>query len=291
MNRDMRRSFLLTALLVGGLPFGPPRMAAEDYEIGPGDMVAVQVLGQAALTGDFRVDAEGLINYPILGKLKASGHTAADLERKLTTLLADGYLKRPQVSVSMKEYASQKVFVTGEVQKPGSYPLKGDRSLLSFLGDVGTLGANAGHEVLVIRPPLGATAAPLLLPSVGVTGDGTGALPIDTLGAEVFRISLLELQSGNPERNILLQAGDTLYVPKASQVYITGSVFRPGPYRYQEGMTVLQALTLAGGVNERGATGRIKIIRVLVGKKQEIKAKLTDTVNPEDTLVVPERFF
>ena len=82
----------------------------------------MQVLGQAELSGDFRVDAEGLITYPILGKIKAAGHTVADLERKLTTLLADGYLKRPQVTVSIKEYGSQKVVVTGEVQKPGPYP-------------------------------------------------------------------------------------------------------------------------------------------------------------------------
>ena len=68
-------------------------------------------------------------------------------------------------------------------------------------------------------------------------------------GAEVFRVSVQELQSGNPERNILLHAGDTVYVPRAAQVYISGSVARPGPIRYQEGMTLLQALTVAGGVN------------------------------------------
>ena len=72
---------------------------------------------------------------------------------------------------------------------------------------------------------------------------------------------------------------------------MTGSVARPGPYRYQEGMTVLQVLTLAGGVTERGSSGRVKIVRVVAGKRQEIKVKMTDAVGPEDTLVVPERFF
>jgi polysaccharide export outer membrane protein len=119
----------------------------------------------------------------------------------------------------------------------------------------------------------------------------TPGLPFDVSGSEVFHISLQELQIGNQERNILLQAGDTLYVPKASQVYVTGSVSRPGPYRFQEGMTVLQAITLAGGVTERGSSGRIKIVRVVEGKKVESKVKITDLVLPEDTLVVPERFF
>jgi polysaccharide export outer membrane protein len=259
----------------------------EDYEIGPGDTLAIAVLGQAEMTGEFHVDGEGLINFPILGKIKAAGHTTADLERKLTTLLADGYLKRPQLTVAMKEYGSQRVLVTGEVPKPGPYSLKADRSLLALLGDVGPLPATAGHEVVVIRPPQGgvvpyASTADSIVPA---------GLPFDVSGAEVFRISLQELQTGNPERNILLQAGDTLYVPKASQVYVTGSVARPGPYRYQEGMTVLQVLTLAGGVTERGSTGRIKIVRVSAGKKQELKAKPTDLVMPEDTLIVPERFF
>jgi len=254
--------------------------------------VSVTVAGQAALSGDFRVDAEGLINFPILGRIKATAHTTADLERKLTTLLADGYLKRPQVSVGVKEYGSQKVSATGEIQRPGSYPLKADRSLLALLADLGGLTPNAGHEVVVIRPPVGGAQAPVPAPggSEEPTGPG-GGLPFEVAGAEVFRISLQELQAGNPERNILLLAGDTVYVPRASQIYVTGSVSKPGPYRFQEGMTVLQVLTLAGGVTERGSSGRVKIVRVVGGKKQEIKVKLSDPVLPDDTLIVPERFF
>ena len=110
-------------------------------------------------------------------------------------------------------------------------------------------------------------------------------------GLYISPVSLLELQSGNPERNIALRAGDTVYFPRAAQVYVMGSVARPGPYRYQEGMTVLQVLTLAGGVTERGSQGRTKVVRVVDGKKVEKKVKATDLVLPEDTLVVPERFF
>jgi polysaccharide biosynthesis/export protein len=110
-------------------------------------------------------------------------------------------------------------------------------------------------------------------------------------GAEVFRVSVQELQSGNPERNILLRAGDTVYVPRAAQVYISGSVARPGPIRFQEGMTLLQALTVAGGVTERGSQKGSKVLRTVNGKKQQVKIQLTDLVQPEDTIVVPERFF
>ena len=249
-----------------------------------------------------------MVNFPILGKIKAAQHTTLELERKMTTLLADGQiLKRPQVTVSVSEYGSQRVFVTGEVQKPGRYPLKADRSLLALLGDIGPLGQNVGHEVIVVRPPTGAVkrtrrirAAPNPA-SAGETPAGASdpapapntvpGLPFVAPGSEVFRISLLELQSGNPEKNIELMAGDTVYFPKASQVYVMGSVARPGPYRYQEGMTVMQALMLAGGATERGSQGRTKVIRIVDGKKVEKKLKATDVVQPEDTLVVPERFF
>jgi len=284
--------------------------AQQEYEVGPGDVLKVVVIGQAPMTGDFAVDTEGMVSFPILGKLKASQHTTLELERKITTLLADGILRRPQVTVSVAEYGSQRVFVTGEVQRPGRYPLKADRSLLTLVGDIGALSANVGHEVIVIRPPsLAAGGAPAVdpldtapatsstSPSGTATADATTqpsavpGLPFAAPGSEVFHISLLELQSGNPEKNLVLKAGDTVYFPKASQVYVMGSVARPGPVHYQEGMTVLQALTLAGGVTDRGSQGRAKIVRIVDGKKVEKKAKATDIVQPEDTLVVPERFF
>ncbi len=291
-----------------------------DYEIGAGDVLKVVVIGQAQMSSDLVVDTEGMMNFPILGKVKASEHTIAELERKVTTLLADGILRRPQVTISVAEYGSQRVFVTGEVQRPGRYPLKADRTLLALLGDIGALGANSGHEVIVIRPAMGGgtSSAPTLPPNTTdnpaedtapasgkkqgdskqqpaedpeTPGVSIPGLPFVAPGSEVFRISLLEVQSGNPERNIALRAGDTVYFPKAAQVYVMGSVARPGPIRFQEGMTVLQALTLAGGVTERGSQGRTKVVRIVDGKKVEKKLKATEFVLPEDTLVVPERFF
>jgi polysaccharide export outer membrane protein len=192
--------------------------------------------------------------------------------------------------VAVKEYGSQRVFVTGEVAKAGYFALKGDRSLFALLSEMGSLGPNAGHELMVIRPPLGTSAPVLPLdPQGGVPG---GEEPGSEFGgAEVFRVGLQELLAGNPERNILLQPGDTVYVPKAAQVYVTGSVARPGPYRYQPGMTVMQLLTMAGGVTDRGASGRAKIVRIVGGKRVELKAKPTDPIGPEDSLVVPEKFF
>ncbi len=150
-----------TCALIGAGATGAAAQAARpaDYEIGPGDVLKVVVLGQAEMTGSFTVGPDGMVGFPILGKVKASENTTLELERKLTVLLADGILKRPQVTVTVGEYGSQKVFVTGEVQRPGQYSLKADRTLLALLGDVGALGADVGHEVIVVRPPAGAATA------------------------------------------------------------------------------------------------------------------------------------
>ena len=294
----MRHAALALCLLLGAGPGG-----AEEYEIGAGDLLHVIVLDQPGLTGDFAVDPEGMLSFPFLGRVKASSMSAAELERKLTTLLADGYLRRPQVSVSVKEFGSLRVFLTGEFQRPGAYSLKADRSLLTLLGAVGDVTPNAGHEILVIRPPRPQATdpappgtdeplEPVASPAPSDASAGSGPLlPGQIPGSQVLRVSLRDIRSGDPEKDIRLEARDTVYLPKAAQVYIMGHVARPGSYRFEEGLTVFQALLMAGGVNDRGSSKRVRILRTVDGMTRELPAKMTDPVLPEDTLKVPERFF
>jgi polysaccharide export outer membrane protein len=278
----------------------PPSFGQTAPEIRPGDVVHVVVLGQAALTGDFTVDPQGMMAYPFLGKVKASGMSAAELERKLTTLLADGYVRRPQVSVRIREF----VYVVGEVQKPGPYPLPENRSLIALVGSLGELTPEAGHEVLVVRAPKPA-------PPAEASGDAAGQgepsppppapeatprpagpmLPGEVPNAEVLRVSRRQLQPWNPEKDVRLEVGDTVYVPKAARVYVRGHVVRPGAYPFEEGMTFYQLLNIAGGVSERGSWGKVKVYRLVDGKRKGFKVKLDDPVQPEDTLEVGERFF
>ena len=293
-------------------------LSQDVYEIGPSDVLKIVVLGQEPMSGDFLVDRLGMIQFPFLGSLKASELSPHDLERKLTTLLSDGYLKRPQVSVIVKESNSQRVFVTGEVKKPGAYGVRADRSLRALLAEIGELTPDAGHEVVVIRPPK-IDPASLVAPSPSPSPEeaspesseeGKGekepepeptptpvptptpdpSLPGAVAGSEVFRLSLREVRSGNPEQDFQVEAGDTIYVPRSAQVYVTGFVARPGAIRFEEGMSVYKAISLAGGVTERGAS-KAKIVRIVEGKRKELKVKPTDLLLPEDTIVVPERFF
>ena len=297
----MRCAHLPLLMVIGALVVSAE---AQEYEVGPGDVLNVIVLNQPGLTGEFTVDPEGFMAYPFVGRVKAAGLSALEIERKLGTLLSDGYLKRPQISVSVKQFRSQRVFVTGEAQRPGPYGLRPDRMLSSLLQDVGDLTPQAGHEIVIIRPPgfppaspepaLGDSAegaAPEPSPSPSPTPPIRPPYPGEVQGSEIIRVKLREVRSGFPDKDLRLQIGDTIYFPKAAQVYLTGHVVRPGALRFEEDMTVFQALALAGSVTERGSMKRVRVIRMVDGRRKELSLKLTDVLQPEDTIHVPERFF
>lgn len=267
----------------------------------PADVVDVVVLGQPSLSADFVVDKDGVINYPLIGRVEAAGLSPADLARKLQTLLGAGFLKKPEVSVRVKEYRSRPVLVLGEVVRPGIYSLKGDRSVLTTLSEAGGLTANAGHEFLVARPPEGSESAAIdqfsSMPIVPGLSDAVRLPDADELppgaikGSDVFRASFRELMKGNAEQNVVLEGGDIVFVPRAAQIFVTGQAARPAAFKYVDGMTVQDALQLAGGISERGSMKRLKIVRFEAGKRKEVKAELADLLKPGDTLNVGERFF
>ncbi|HRB12468.1 MAG TPA: polysaccharide biosynthesis/export family protein, partial [Vicinamibacteria bacterium] len=128
---------------------------ADSAALRPADVIDVVVLGQPTLSGDFALDKDGAISYPLIGRVEAAGLSPADLAKKLQSLLGAGFIKRPEVSVRVKEYRSRPVLVLGEVARPGIYSLKADRSVLTTLSEAGGLTANAGHEFLVARLPEG----------------------------------------------------------------------------------------------------------------------------------------
>ena len=200
-------------------------------------------------------------------------------ESLLRKRLADGYFKNPQVSVTVEQYRSQRVFVIGEVRSPGAYPLAGDMTLIEALARAGSTTADAAGEAIVVRPKTGAKA-------------GSPTLPTQTDASDVIRVDILDLQGGLLSQNLVLQDGDTIFVPRAETLYVFGQVKNPGAYAIKaKNTTVLQALSLAGGVTERGSTSRIKIVRLVDGRKVELKAKLGDVVRAGDTIIVPERYF
>ena len=249
-----------------------------NYIVGPQDVLAITLYDQQDISGKYTVEADGTFTFPLIGRVKAGGLSLRDVEQALRLALADGFFKNPQVSVAVEQYRSQRVFVMGEVRTPGPYPLVGDMTLIEALARAGSTTEHAAGEALIVRSP---AASPTPGP----------VLPAQDSGAEVIRVDIKALQSGRLSSNARLRDGDTVFVPRAELVYVFGHVNRPGSYALQQGTTVLQALSLAGGVTDRGTTGRIRIARVVDGKKTEVRVKVEDLVLPGDTIIVPERYF
>jgi polysaccharide biosynthesis/export protein len=270
---------LLSSLLFVQAPKPVAVSQQPDYQVGPQDVLTITVWDQNDLSGKFTVETDGSFTFPLIGRIQAGGLTLRQIETELKKRLADGYFKNPQLTVAVDTYRSQRVFITGEVRTPGTYTLTGDMSLIEALSRAGSTTQFAGNECVIVRAGEGkATAGPLL--------------PNQVEGATTIRVDLKDLQSGGLSKNVPLRDGDTIFVPAAETVYVFGQVKNPGAYPLRaKDTTILQALSMAGGVTDRGSTNRIKIVRIVKGKKTEIKVTLTDIVLPGDTVMVPERYF
>ncbi len=250
--------------------------SAADYVIGAQDVLTIQVFDQSDLGGKYTVEADGTFSFPLVGRVTAGGLTLRSFEGELKKKLADGYFRNPQVTVAVEQYRSQRVFVMGEVRGPGPVSLTGGMTLIEALARAGSTQPTASGEVAVVRAPQGAKGP---------------VMPNQDSVTEIFRASIRELESGALSQNIELRDGDTIFVPRAETAYVFGQVKNPGGYAVQKDTTVLQALSLAGGVTENGAMNRVKVVRIVDGGKREVKVKLTDIVKAGDTIIVPERYF
>lgn len=245
--------------------------AQNDYVVGPQDVLAITVFGEAELSGKYTVEQDGTFTYPQLGRIKAGGQTLRTLEAELKKQLSDGFLKNPQVAVAVENYRSQRILIMGEVRNPGEFQLNGEMTLLAALVRAGSTTPAASREATIVRAPR--------------KGAQAGAPP------ETLVIDLDKLQAGDRSQNVQLMDGDTVNIPRAQSVFVAGQVRNPGAYAIERGATVLQVLSLAGGITDRGSDGRVKIQRAGKDIQVEVKAKLSDKVQPGDTIVVGERFF
>jgi polysaccharide export outer membrane protein len=209
-----------------------------------------------------------------LGRVKAGGRTADEVALSIKTRLADGYLRHPQVTVGVDQFRSQSVFVLGEVRTPGKYVLTGPVTLLDALARAGATTNDAGPEIQILHPKDAVVGSP--------------TLP-NQRDAEVVTVNMREIQDGKLSRNVRIRDGDTIFVPKAERFFVVGMIRNAGSYVLERNMTVLQAISTAGGVSERGSSRRIRIVRIVDNVRKEFDAKPTDIVQPNDTIVVRQR--
>lgn len=240
----------------------------QDAVLGAGDGIKISVFNQPDLTVETRISDTGKITFPLIGVVQVGGLSAADAEMKIAQLLKNGkFILNPQVSINVTSMQSQQVSVLGQVTKPGRYPLEGKRNLTDMLALAGGVGVDGGEQITLIRNRDGKTTREV--------------------------IDLVEIvRSSDAQANPQLIAGDVVYVERAPRFYIYGEVQKPGSYKLERNMIVLQALSTGGGLTPRGTERGIRIKRRdASGELKLYSAEPEDKVQADDIVYIKESLF
>jgi polysaccharide biosynthesis/export protein len=258
---------LCTAALMAVLT--TPAFAEQEYLLAPGDILKITVFKNTDLSVDVRVSESGSISYPLIGSVPVSGLTLPAAEKKIAQMLRDGgFVVNPQVNILLTQAFGNLVSVIGEVNTAGRYSLDAAGGHLSgMLAAAGGVAQTGGDFVIV----------------TGTRNGKSFRREVD-----IVKMSL----SGSPADDIELVGGDTLYVNRAPMFYIYGQVQKPGQFRLERGMTVMQALASGGGVTGKGTQrGIVRHRRDASGKVKEDGVNLDDDVQDKDVIYVKESLF
>jgi polysaccharide export outer membrane protein len=247
-----------------------PTLQLQSREtLGEGDSIRITVFQNPDLTTETRISERGTITFPLVGEISLAGLAPVDAEARIADKLIKGkFVLKPQVSLNVIRVRSRQVSVLGQVARPGRYPLDDTSSnLTDILALAGGVSPTGDDNVTVMVRRNGKTAKlEINVPTMYRTGDLS--------------------------RNLQLENGDTIFVQRAPVFYIYGEVQRAGSYRLEQAMTVMQALSLGGGVTPRGTDRGLKIRRKTAdGTFRAIDASLTDPVQPDDVIYVRESLF
>ncbi len=237
--------------------------------LGEGDSIRITVFQNPDLSTETRISERGTITFPLIGEIPLAGLTPARAEARIAEHLVKGkFLVKPQVNLNLVQVRSRQVSVLGQVVRPGRYPLDDTSSNLT--------------DILALAG------------GISPTGDDNVSVTMKRDG----KIVKLEVdvptmyRTGDMSRNIRLENGDVIFVQRAPVFYIYGEVQRAGSYRLEQAMTVMQALSVGGGVTPRGTDRGLKIRRrALDGTLRVVDARLNDLVEPNDVIYVKESLF
>ncbi|HNY51566.1 MAG TPA: polysaccharide biosynthesis/export family protein [Smithella sp.] len=259
----------------------------SDYRVGGYDVLSITVYDEQDLSKDsIRVSSDGLISFPLVGRLQVGGLTTSEIEQLISKELARGeYLNNAHVSVMVTQYASSKFSVLGAVKSPGTYPIQAKELILDGLSKAGGVDSATGEmqEAMIIRT---------------IKSDEQGERKI------VINFDLQGLLKGKDQiSNIPLMDKDVLYIPKENYFYIMGQVKNPGSYTFtKKDINIVEAVSMAGGFTPIASRNETRIVRNENGieKIYEVRVdaitkggKINQAVfvKPNDLIIVPESFF
>lgn len=278
MTQSLLRSFafIVFFVLAPGLALAQPPAAtaggaseAQEYRIAPGDIIRVTVFKSPDLTLETRVEDNGTISYPLIGIVAVGGSSISAAEQLIASKLRDGgFIVSPHVTITVVEVRGNMVTVLGQVGKPGRFPLDSTNSKLSDMIALAGGISQTGSDVVVL----------------------TGVRDGRPIRREVDILDLAN--AGDPSSNVRLLPGDMLYVNRAPTFYIYGEVQKPGSYRLERTMTVMQALATGGGLTPKGTQRGLTIHRRAGnGAVTVIEPRLDDSILENDVLYVRESIF
>ena len=264
--------FLFLFAFILPLTVSAAAQKSNNYTIGSEDILEIIVLGQQDLHRTIEVAQNGTISFPLIGEIQASGRTIYELENDIAKKLAVGkFLLHAQVSIKIKQYASLKAYILGEVKKPGQYILKGRTHVFALLSEAGGITEDAGRTVIIIR------------------GGDNGSQ--SARKKEIQHLNMDEIAAGADPDSSYILPGDTVQIPKAQRFYVTGEVKKTGEYKWEKNLSVRRAIAMAGGVLPTGALNRTRIERVENDEVLVTQPELTEIVKPKDIIIIPQSYF
>jgi polysaccharide export outer membrane protein len=273
-----------------GLVFGASSVVSQEvslrdagYRIGPGDVLEVKAFQYDEISGTFPVEATGTLTFPLLGNVEVADLDTIGVSKLLEELLEKDFYVDVQLQVEVKEFRSKPVTVLGEVVRPGTYYLKGQTTLAQILTEAGGLKPTAGPSVELRRQV------------IGEFQNEQNEAP----EYEVRSFSMARIMTAEEGVDVALQAGDVVSVSARQLFFVTGEVSRPGQYEISEGLTLMQAISQAGGLG-KFASQRVELHRDQAGEKAILEFDLArirkgkdedPNVQPGDVVIVRRRFF
>ena len=268
----MNRVFFLLNLSVCFFIFSfmfPLMINAGEYVVGDGDVLEINVYENEDLSTTVRVAADDKIRVPLLGEIDVENLTVSQVAKKLENLFADGYLVSPQVDVFIKEYRSKRAIILGQIRNPGLYELRGKTTFLEFISKAGGMMPDAGNTATIKRK---------------LTARGQE----DKIVIDLDRL----IKKGDTSLNITIVDGDSVYISKTEIFYVSGEVNKPDSYKLDSDITVIKAITKAGGFSKIAAKHKVRIIRKINDRQRVLEnVNMDERILPNDVIVVPESFF